>query len=40
MTDTEKLTMLKAMTGEKDESVLSTYLFYRWKQSPETGLSL
>lgn len=26
MTDTEKLTMLKAMTGEKDESVLSTYL--------------
>lgn len=26
MTDAEKLTMLKAMTGEKDESVLSTYL--------------
>lgn len=26
MTDTEKLTMLKAMTGEKDESVLFTYL--------------
>ncbi|EHO32983.1 hypothetical protein HMPREF0995_02921 [Lachnospiraceae bacterium 7_1_58FAA] len=26
MTDTEKLTMLKVMTGEKDESVLSTYL--------------
>lgn len=26
MTDTEKLTTLKAMTGEKDESVLSTYL--------------
>ena len=26
MTDTEKLTMLKAMTGEKDESVLSTCL--------------
>lgn len=26
MTDTEKLTMLKAMTGEKDEDVLSTYL--------------
>ena len=26
MTDTEKLTMLKAMSGEKDESVLSTYL--------------
>lgn len=26
MTDTEKLTMLKAMTGEKDENVLSTYL--------------
>lgn len=26
MTDTERLTMLKAMTGEKDESVLSTYL--------------
>ena len=26
MTDTEKLTLLKAMTGEKDESVLSTYL--------------
>lgn len=26
MTDTEKLTMLKAMTGEEDESVLSTYL--------------
>lgn len=26
MTDTEKLTMLKAMTDEKDESVLSTYL--------------
>ena len=26
MTETEKLTMLKAMTGEKDESVLSTYL--------------
>lgn len=26
MTDTEKLTMLNAMTGEKDESVLSTYL--------------
>ena len=26
MTDTEKLTMLTAMTGEKDESVLSTYL--------------
>lgn len=26
MTDTEKLTMLKAVTGEKDESVLSTYL--------------
>lgn len=26
MTDTEKLIMLKAMTGEKDESVLSTYL--------------
>ena len=26
MTDTEKLTMLKAMTGEKDERVLSTYL--------------
>ena len=26
MTYTEKLTMLKAMTGEKDESVLSTYL--------------
>lgn len=26
MTDTEKLTMLKAMTSEKDESVLSTYL--------------
>lgn len=26
MTDTEKLAMLKAMTGEKDESVFSTYL--------------
>lgn len=26
MTDTEKLAMLKAMTGEKDERVLSTYL--------------
>lgn len=26
MTDTEKLTMLQAMTGEKDEGVLSTYL--------------
>ena len=26
MTATEKLTILKAMTGEKDESVLSTYL--------------
>lgn len=26
MTDAEKLTMLKAMTGEKDENVLSTYL--------------
>ena len=26
MTDTEKLTMLKAMTGETDEDTLSTYL--------------
>ena len=26
MTDTEKLRMVKAMTGETDESVLSTYL--------------
>lgn len=26
MTDAEKLTMLKAMTGEENESVLSTYL--------------
>lgn len=26
MTDTVKLTMLKDMTGEKDEAVLSTYL--------------
>lgn len=26
MTDAEKLKMVKAMTGEKDESVLSTYL--------------
>ena len=26
MTDAEKLTMLQAMTGEKDEEVLSTYL--------------
>lgn len=26
MTDAEKLSMLKTMTGEKDEDVLSTYL--------------
>ena len=26
MTDAEKLTMLRSMTGETDESVLSTYL--------------
>ena len=26
MTDSEKLTMLKAMTGETDDTVLSTYL--------------
>ena len=26
MTDAEKLKMLKAMTGEADEEVLSTYL--------------
>lgn len=26
MTDSEKLTMVRAMTGEKDEEVLSTYL--------------
>ena len=26
MTDTEKLTMLKSMTGETDTDVLSTYL--------------
>ena len=26
MTDTEKLTMLKSMTGETDDDVLSTYL--------------
>ena len=26
MTDAEKLKMVKAMTGETDESILSTYL--------------
>lgn len=26
MTDSEKLTMVKAMTGEKDDTVVSTYL--------------